>query len=338
MMSTYRESGVDLDAADRLVDQIGTAVQGTWHHGVVGSFGGFAAGIRLPTGYESPVLMMSTDGVGTKSDLARRANRIGGLGFDLVAMCVDDLAAVGARPLAFTDYLAVGSLQPERDRELIESVATACTVAGCVLLGGETAEHPGVMPVDSFDLAGSALGVVEEGEEITGTSIRAGDLVIGVDSPNLRSNGFSLVRAVLEDIDLESRLDQGDPLGEALLEPSVIYAPAVNQAVATGLVRGLAHITGGALPANLPRIVPPDLSVVIERASWTVPPVFRYVQDLGSIAEAEMYRTFNMGIGFVAVVPSSGTEDVRAAFAARGHRSWVIGEITTGQSPKFRLV
>ncbi|MDH3397384.1 MAG: AIR synthase related protein, partial [Acidimicrobiia bacterium] len=201
-MSTYRDSGVDLEAAGEFVAQIGPAVQATWNDRVVGGFGGFAAGIRIPSGYERPVLMMSTDGVGTKIELARMTDLIKGLGFDLVAMCIDDLAAVGARPLAFTDYLAVGSLQPERDRVLIESIAAACLAAGCALLGGETAEHPGAMPVHAFDLAGTALGIVEEDQEVTGASIQKGDLVIGVESPNLRSNGFSLVRAVLGDVDL----------------------------------------------------------------------------------------------------------------------------------------
>jgi len=337
-MPTYRESGVDLKAADRLVAQIGPAVQGTWNGRVVGGFGGFAAGIRIPSGYQRPVLMMSTDGVGTKIELARRANRFDGLGFDLVAMCVDDLAAVGARPLAFTDYLAVGSLQPERERVLIESVAAACSAAGCALLGGETAEHPGAMPVDAFDMAGAALGIVEEGEEVTGASIRPGDLVIGVESPNLRSNGFSLVRDVLGKVDLESSLDDDRTVAEVLLEPSVIYAPAVLDALATGRVRGLAHITGGALPGNLPRLLPSGHGVVIDRSAWTVPPVFRFVQDLGSVAEEEMYRTFNMGIGFAAVVPSSGTEEVRAVFATNGHRSWVIGEVTSDQNRRVRFV
>jgi phosphoribosylformylglycinamidine cyclo-ligase len=334
-MPTYQESGVDLEAADRLISQIGPAVRGTWDDRVVGGFGGFAAGIRLPTGYQHPVLMMSTDGVGTKIELARSAHRWGGLGFDLVAMCVDDLAAVGARPLAFTDYLAVGSLQPEREKALVESVAAACSAAGCALLGGETAEHPGVMEVDAFDLAGAALGMVEEGKEITGDAIQPGDLIIGVESPNLRSNGFSLVRTALGDLDLQSPFDQERSLADAVLEPSVIYAPAALAAVATGRVRGFAHITGGALPGNLPRVIPAGYGAVVDRSSWTVPPVFRYVQHHGSIAEAEMYRTFNMGIGFAAMVPPSGVEEVEAAFVGHGHRTWVIGEVITGRGVRF---
>lgn len=336
-MSTYRESGVDLEAADALVADIAPAVRSTWNDRVVGGFGGFAAGVRLPPGYRNPVLMMSTDGVGTKIELARMTDRFAGLGFDLVAMCVDDLAAVGARPVAFTDYLAVGGLHPRRDRALIESVADACTAAGCALLGGETAEHPGVMAPDAFDLAGAALGVVEEGTEVTGASIEGGESIIGVESPNLRSNGFSLVRTVLQDVDLHSAFDAGRSVGEVVLEPSVIYAPAVLEAVATGGVRGLAHITGGALAGNIPRVLPPDNGAVIERDSWEVPPVFRYVQELGSISEEEMYRTFNMGIGFVAVTPVGRVAEVRAAFTNHGHRTWVIGSVTTRPDPRFRF-
>ena len=337
-MPTYRESGVDLRAADELVGQIGPAVQGTWDDRVVGGFGGFAAGVRIPPGFEHPVLMMSTDGVGTKIELARVTNRFDGLGFDLVAMCVDDLAAVGARPLAFTDYLAVGALRPHRDRALIESVAAACSAAGCALLGGETAEHPGTMPVDAFDLAGAALGIVEEGDEVTGASIRVGDSIIGVESPNLRSNGFSLVRAVLRDVVLDSLMDDGRSVGEVLLEPSVIYAPAVLDALATGTVRGLAHITGGALPGNLPRVLPPSCGAAIEPGAWTVPPVFRYVQDLGSISEEEMFGTFNMGIGFAAFVRAADASQVQAVFTNHGHRNWVIGEVTTSEDHRVLFV
>ncbi len=337
-MATYRESGVDLDAADELVTQIGPAVERTWDDRVVGKFGGFAAGIRIPTGYQNPVLMMSTDGVGTKIELARTTNRFSGLGFDLVAMCVDDLAAVGARPLAFVDYLAVGALQPDRDQALIESVAAGCSMAGCALLGGETAVHPGVMAADAFDLAGAALGIVEEGEEITGTSIGANDSIIGVESPNLRSNGFSLVRALLKDVDLESPFSGRNAVGEVLLEPSVIYAPAVLDAVATGAVRGLAHITGGALPGNLPRILPAGCGAILDRTAWTVPPIFRYLQQLGSVSEEEMFRTFNMGIGFAVIVASTRTADVQAVFTNHGHRNWVIGEVTKDRDHAVRFV
>lgn len=326
-MATYRESGVNLEDAEGLVSEIGPTVQATWGDRVVGGFGGFAAGIRIPDGFQSPVLMMSTDGVGTKIELARATGRYEGLGFDLVAMCVDDLVAVGAQPLAFTDYLAVGELRPDREKAIVESVAAACRVAGCALLGGETAEHPGVMASDSFDLAGAALGIVEEGREITGSSIRPGDLIVGLESPNLRSNGFSLVRSVLGDTDLSTPFDDGRPIGEVLLEPAVVYSPAVLEIVASGRVRGLAHITGGALPGNIPRILPEGLGAGIDTGSWPVPAVFRYIQNLGSITEEEMLRTFNMGIGFAVVVPPDASDDIQRSLTAFKHRSWIIGEV-----------
>lgn len=328
-MATYREAGVDVAGADRLVAAIGAVVRSTWGSNVVGGFGGFAAGVRMPDGYERPVLMMSTDGVGTKIELARAAGRLEGLGFDLVAMCVDDLAAVGARPIAFTDYLAVGSLQPARERILIESIAAACRAAGCALVGGETAEHPGAMPPEAFDLAGAALGVVEEGAELTGAGVRAGDVIVGVAGRNLRSNGFSLVRAVLGDTELAAPFpgDEARTIADVLLEPSVIYAPAVAGALATGRVHGLAHITGGALPGNLPRVLPAGLGVTIRRGSWPVPSVFEFVQSLGAIPEEEMFGTFNMGIGFVAITDEAGAPSVQAALAAGGHDSWIIGRV-----------
>jgi phosphoribosylformylglycinamidine cyclo-ligase len=326
-MATYRESGVDLEGADRLVSDIGPLIRATWEGRVVGGFGGFAAGIQVPDGYRKPVLMMSTDGVGTKIELARTAGLVAGLGFDLVAMVVDDLAAVGAKPLAFTDYLAVGELRPEREKVIIGSVASACRAARCALVGGETAEHPGVMPIDSFDLAGAGLGIVEQGREITGAAIQAGDLIVGLESPNLRSNGFSMVRAVLGDTDLSAPFDDGRSIAEALLEPSVIYSPAVLEVVASGHIRGLAHITGGALPGNIPRILPEGLAAHIDTTSWPVPPAFRFIQQIGSISGEEMFRTFNMGIGFVVVTPPDTSDAIRAKLLAFGHRSWIIGHV-----------
>ncbi len=331
-MTTYRASGVDLEAADRVVDEIGPAVTATWGDGVVGGFGGFAAGIRLPAGYTRPVLMMSTDGVGTKADLARQAGRLDGLGFDLVAMCVDDLAAAGARPLAMTDYLAVGAIDVEVVSTLVRSVADACAAAGVALLGGETAEHPGVMPSGEFDLAGAALGVVEEGNEIDGTAVSPGDIVLGIPSPNLRSNGFSLVRAILAS---GPRLD--DPLpgcdgavAEILLAPSVIYAPAVVDLVAAVEVHGMAHVTGGGLPGNVRRILPSGCDAAIDTGSWEPPPAFAAVQRLGDVPDSEMFTTFNMGIGFVVVVPPTEAGPALASLGSRGHAALPIGSIAPG--------
>ncbi len=317
---TYARAGVDVEAADRLVQAIAPTVTSTWQRGqVVGGFGGFAAGVRLPPGYERPVLMLSTDGVGTKAELARLAGRYDGIGQDLVAMLVDDLVAGGARPLAVVDQLTVGRLDPARDEAIVASVAAACRLAGCPLIGGETAEHPGTMDPDRFDLSGTALGVVEDGREVTGAAIRPGDVLVALRSPNLRANGFSLIRhAVLPKVGLV----------DELLEPSVIYATAVLAALAAAPVHGMAHVTGGGLAANLHRVLPEGCRAVVERASWEPLPVFDMVAEAGRIDDDEMRATFNMGVGFVLVVPPSSVDPVTEA--AADHHPWVLGEVVAG--------
>jgi phosphoribosylformylglycinamidine cyclo-ligase len=330
-MATYREAGVDLEQADRFVAGIGPGVTATWGPNVVGGFGGFAAGVTIPEGYDRPVLMMSTDGVGTKLDLARRTGRYEGVGHDLVAMCVDDLAAAGARPIAFTDYLAVGCLNEARDRTIVESVAKACSIAGCALVGGETAEHPGVVAKDHVDLAGAALGVVQLGLEITGSQTAVGDVVVGIESPNLRSNGYSLVRAIVGDRSLDDPFPGDDrTVAEVLLEPSVVFAPAALDAAATGFVRAFAHVTGGGIPGNLSRVLPAGTAARICTGSWEAPNVFRVIKKWGSVADNEMYRVFNMGIGFLAVAAPDGTEAVVSAFESHGHGAHLIGTIEEG--------
>ena len=302
-MTSYRESGVDLEAAGRHVSAISKAVTDTWTKRVVGVFGGFAAGVEVPAGYREPVLMMSTDGVGTKLEIARQSGIWEGVGYDLVAMCVDDLAAVGARPLGFVDYMAVGRLDQVRDKTIVESISKACIAAGCALLGGETAEHPGVMADDAVDLAGAVMGVVEKAGQLGPHLVEAGDLVIGLRSPNLRSNGFSLVRSVLGDATLQHAAE--------LLEPSVIYAPSVLAAVASGGVHAAAHITGGGIEGNLGRVLPAGLGAEIDTSAWSAPSVFSLLADAG-VEEDEMYRTFNMGIGFCLVVGPEAEDEVIA--------------------------
>lgn len=318
-VTSYREAGVDLDAADRHTTSIASSVTGTWKEDVIGGFGGFAAGVRVPAGYEDPILMMSTDGVGTKIEIARATGRWSGVGFDLVAMCVDDLAAAGARPIGFVDYLAVGSLNGERDREIVESVASACLQTGCPLLGGETAEHPGVMALDAVDLAGAALGIVERDKVLTPDRVRAGDLIVGLISPNLRSNGFSLVRSLYGD----EVADHAD----TLLEPSVIYSSAVLDAVSTGRVHSAAHITGGGLGANLARALPDGLGATIDLSTWDRPTVFGDIAERG-VVEADMRRTFNLGIGFCLVIDPIGVESVLETTAQHDPR--VIGSVVSG--------
>jgi len=314
---TYRDAGVDLVGADRHVAAIASTVTSTWTDNVVGGFGGFAAGVTIPPGYSNPILMMATDGVGTKLELARRSGLWEGVGYDLVAMCVDDLAAVGAQPLGFVDYMAVGSLQPERDTAIVSSVARACAEAGCSLLGGETAEHPGVMDIDAVDLAGAVMGVVERDARLSPDGVVAGDVVIGLRSPNLRSNGFSLVRRVMGET----------PDYDTLLQPSVIYSPAVLEVAP--MVKAAAHITGGGLPGNLPRAVPPSLGVEVDTATWQPPEIFAALSAHG-IDEAEMFATFNMGIGFCLIVDPSAAAEVTNTLSR--HEATVIGQVTPGNS------
>ena len=322
-MTAYRRSGVDLEGADRHVTSIAPVVTATWNERVVGGFGGFAAGVTLPTGYRDPVLMLTTDGVGTKLELARRANRWEGVGFDLVAMVVDDLAAAGATPLGLVDYMAVGALAPQRDTAIVSSIARACSVAGCPLLGGETAEHPGVMAADQVDLAATALGVVEKGSELGSHRVVAGDVVIGLGSPNLRSNGFSLARTVIAGRDLDDQIE-GRPVIDWLLEPSVIYSPAVLRAVGTGQVHAAAHITGGGLMANLSRVIPTGCRAVVDFAAWQPPRIFRLLQEWGDLSGEDLHRVLNMGIGFCLI---AARDDAGSLIDLCGHDALVIGEV-----------
>ncbi len=318
--SSYRDAGVDLKGAERHVSAIAPMVRATWSDAVIGGFGGFAAGIEMPDRYQNPVLMMSTDGVGTKLEVARRSNLWDGVGYDLVAMCVDDLTAVGAEPLGFVDYMAVGKLNPERDSSIVASIAAACTEAGCALLGGETAEHPGVMDVDGVDLAGAVMGVVEKGEEFGPHRVEVGDVIVGLRSPNLRSNGYSLIRGLFPEPDND----------ESLLEASVIYSKSIL-AIAH-LIKSAAHITGGGLPGNLPRAVPPTLGVQLERDSWNPPDIFAEVASRG-VSEVEMFATFNMGIGFCVIVRPSDVGETVAGLSQ--HRAKPIGIVT--EAPGFRF-
>ena len=331
-MTSYEEAGVNLDAADELVDRIGWRVTSTWTEDVVGGFGGFAAGLQIPAGFEVPVLMMSTDGVGTKADIARRTGMVEGLGFDLVAMVADDLAAAGAQPIAMTDYIAVGKLDVDRVEAIVESITDACDEADIALLGGETAEHPGVMAADQFDISATALGIVEMGEEVDPGSVESGDVIVGVMSPNLRSNGFSLVRAIVaSDLPLDDDFpDTTRSTAEVLLDPSIVYSPAIVNMLARVQPHGLAHITGGGLPGNVIRVLSEGNRAVIERSRWQIPHVFNVLQKVGGVPPGDMYRTFNMGIGFVAVVAESDVDTTLRAFETSELEAGVIGHITEG--------
>ncbi len=331
-MTSYEKAGVNLDAADELVDRIGWRVTSTWTEDVVGGFGGFAAGLQIPAGFEHPILMMSTDGIGTKGEIARQTGLLEGLGYDLVAMVADDLAAAGAQPIALTDYIAVGFLDLDRIETIVESITDACAEADIALLGGETAEHPGVMDRDQFDIAATALGIVEMGDEVDTDRITPGDVVIGVKSPNLRSNGFSLVRAIVaKHLPLDAPFPDTDtPTAHVLLDPSIVYAPAVVNMLARVQPHGLSHITGGGLPGNVVRVLPDDTRAIIERSRWEVPHVFEVLQRLGKVPAGDMFRTFNMGIGFTAIVAEADVDPTLRAFETSELDSAVIGRIVEG--------
>lgn len=333
---TYASAGVNLAAGEQAVQRIKEKVRSTFRPEVIGDLGGFGGLFALDVGrYRRPVLVASTDGVGTKALVARAAGRLDTIGIDLVAMCVDDLACQGAEPLFLLDYLAVGSLVVEQVEALVEGVAEGCRQAGCALLGGEMAEHPGAMERGEFDLAGFAVGVAERGRLVTGEHLRPGDVLIGLPSPGLRCNGYSLARRVLFERagrSLDDPAYAGAPrsLADELLEPSVIYAPTVAQLLRSVEVRAIAHITGGGIVGNLSRVLPPSTDAVIRRGEWEVPRIFTEIQRLGDVADAEMTRVFNLGIGMVVAVDPADVFEAIDVARSGGHRAVAIGEVVEG--------
>jgi phosphoribosylformylglycinamidine cyclo-ligase len=326
---TYRDAGVDIDAGDELVRRIKPLAERTRIAEQLGGIGGFAGLCALPTGMKEPVLVSGTDGVGTKLKIAFLANVHDTVGIDLVAMCVNDIATSGARPLFFLDYFASGKLDVDTAEHVVKGIADGCLQAGCSLLGGETAELPGFYTAGEYDLAGFAVGVVEKSAIIDGSKVKPGDVVIGVSSSGLHSNGYSLARKALLDqggLSLEQTSPElGETLGAALLRPTRIYVKAIAAAIAAGEVRSLCHITGGGLPENLPRVLPKDIALEIDTHSFPRPPLFDLIQKRANVADAEMYRTFNMGIGLTAVVPESDADAVLAAFHGAGEKAQRIG-------------
>jgi len=335
---TYASAGVDIDAGERLVGRIAALARSTRRPEIVAGIGGFAALAALPSGYRSPLLVTSTDGVGTKLKIAFALDRHDTVGIDLVAMSVNDLLTIGAEPLLFLDYLATGKLDVRRGEALIRGIARGCRMAGCSLVGGETAEMPSFYARGEYDLAGFAVGVVERSAVIDGRAVRPGDALIGLPSAGLHSNGFSLARRVLLDrgrLSLRKRAPGlRATLGSELLRPTRIYVAPVRQLLRRaprGTIRGMAHITGGGLPGNLPRVLPPDCHAIVRRDSWSVPPVFRLIERLGKVPREEMDRTFNNGIGFVLIVAKRKRDAALAQLRASGARPRVIGEIVSGE-------
>lgn len=332
-MSIYHEAGLEQGAAGELAARIGWRIESTWTDDVIPDIGGFPAGLRVPPGYQKPVLLMTTAGLGTKAEIARVTGLVEGLGYDLLAMVADNLAAAGAMPIAIQDYVAVGYLDVDRVEMLVESITDACADADVALLGGKTTEHPGIIDGESFDLAATGLGILDLGDEIDNGRIEIGDVIIGVHSTNLRTAGFSLVRALIVDqLDLDAAFPGSDrTFAETLLEPSVVYAPAVVNALARVEAHGLAHITRGGLPRGIARILPEGTAASVERSRWTMPDVFGVLQNLGNVAEEEMFRTFNMGIGFVAVAPEAATDHLIKGFDSHDLDATVIGRIIGGE-------
>jgi len=335
MASSYAAAGVDIEAGDRAVELMKSKVARASRPEVVGGLGGFAGLFRLDLAkYRAPLLASSTDGVGTKLAIAQAMDKHDTVGIDLVGMVVDDLVVCGAEPLFMQDYIAVGKVVPERVAEIVGGIATGCELAGCALVGGETAEHPGLMPDDHYDIAGTGVGVVEADAVLGAERMCEGDVVIAMASSGVHSNGFSLVRHVLlkgAGMRLDAHVDElGTTLGEALLTPTRVYAKDCLAVIAETDVRGFAHVTGGGLAANLARVLPQHLAARLDRSTWTPLPVFDLVQRTGSVPQAEMERTFNMGVGMVAVVPAEDVDRALALLTARHVDAWVLGELVAG--------
>ncbi len=335
---TYRDAGVDIEAGEQLVERIKPLARSTRSEHVLGAIGGFAGLCSVPSDVEDPVLVSGTDGVGTKLKLAFELGRHDTIGIDLVAMCVNDIITVGARPLFFLDYFATSKLDVDQGEAVVKGIAEGCRQSECALLGGETAELPGFYASGEYDLAGFAVGVVGRKQIIDGKATRLGDHLVGVASSGLHSNGFSLARRVLVDGDaplsLHDAFGSDESLGETLLRPTRIYVKAARIALEHG-VHAMCHITGGGLPENLPRVTPEGLGVAIDSDSWQPDPIFGLIQERGGVADLEMRRTFNMGVGFTIVVPPERSAGLVDALNAGGERAFVMGEITDREGVSF---
>lgn len=338
----YRQAGVDVAAGQAFVQGIRQLVDATHRPEVRGSLGGFAGLCELPVGYKQPLLVSGTDGVGTKLKLAQTLNRHGTIGIDLVAMCVNDVLTCGAEPLFFLDYLACGKLSPVVLTEVVAGISQGCQEAGCALLGGETAEMPGFYGEGVYDLAGFCVGVVEKDRVLTGQQVQVGDIAIGLESHGVHSNGFSLVRKIISDrpdhwSDCPPILG-GMSLGDCLLMPTLIYVPMVRAAQAANLdIHGMAHITGGGLPENLPRCLGPEQSIQLFADAWPIPPIFNWLSDAGQVSTPDMFATFNMGIGYVVLVPVDQVSSAIALFASQNIQAYAIGEVVPGKGEVLGL-
>ncbi len=335
----YKEAGVDIDAGEALVEKIKSDVKKTTRPEVIGGLGGYGALCRIPQGYKKPVLVSGTDGVGTKLRVAIDMNRHDTVGIDLVAMCVNDLIVQGAEPLFYLDYYATGHLNVDQAATVISGICRGCEMSNCALIGGETAEMPGMYARGDYDMAGFAVGVVEEDEIIDGSKVASGDVLVGIASSGPHSNGFSLIRKIVEvsKADLNAPFD-GRTLGEALLAPTRIYVKPLLKLIKALPVHALAHITGGGFWDNIPRVLPKNTKAVIDGKSWNWPEIFNWLQKNGNVDRREMYRTFNCGVGMIAAVPAESASKAVELLNAEGEKAWILGKIESAADNEVQVV
>ena len=337
---SYKDAGVDIEAGDALVERIKSVAKRTRRPEVMAGLGGFAALCEIPEGYRQPVLVSGTDGVGTKLRLAMNLQKHDTIGIDLVAMCVNDLVVTGAEPLFFLDYYATGKLNVDVAAAVVSGIGDGCELAGCSLVGGETAEMPGMYEGEDYDLAGFCTGVVEKSEIIDGSKVKEGDTLIALTSSGPHSNGYSLIRKIIDVTNADLTQDCGGrPLADALMEPTRIYVKSVLKLIKESSVNAMAHITGGGLTENIPRVLPEGCKAVIDTKSWTFPPVFQWLQKGGNVDMREMYRTFNCGVGMVIAIPASETDNALTILRAACETAFVIGSIakSTGDEHQVEL-
>lgn len=326
---SYKDAGVDIDAGNALVDRIKGVAKRTRRPEVMAGLGGFGALCEIPEGYKKPVLVSGTDGVGTKLKLAMDANKHDSIGIDLVAMCVNDLIVCGAEPLFFLDYYATGKLNVDVAADVVSGIGDGCELAGCALVGGETAEMPGMYEGEDYDLAGFCVGVAEKEELIDGSKVAVGDVLIGLGASGPHSNGYSLIRKIIEvsKADLNQTLSNGEILIDALMKPTNIYVKSVLELIKSVPVHAISHITGGGLLENIPRVLPDDAAALIDTQSWSMPEVFQWLQAQGNVDATEMYRTFNCGVGMVICVSADKQEQALQILKDQGESPWLIGHI-----------
>lgn len=325
---SYRDAGVDIEAGDALVEQIKPFAKRTMRPEVLGGIGGFGSLFEMPKKFKNPVLVSGTDGVGTKLKLAFQLNKHDTVGIDLVAMSVNDILVQGAEPLFFLDYFACGKLEVGTAAAVIKGIAQGCEQSGCALVGGETAEMPGMYPAGEYDLAGFAVGCVDKEKIINGTTIAEGDVVLGLASSGAHSNGYSLIRKLIEKsgIDMDSDFN-GQPFRDVVMAPTRIYVKPLLKLIETMPVKGMAHITGGGITENVPRVLPAGLTAEVKKGSWAMPPLFTWLQAQGNVADSEMYKTFNCGIGMVVIMSAENAQAAQDLLAAEGEQVWRIGYI-----------